>query len=213
MLLQNSKNGKGKVIFVTSTIAHEGKSFVSVNLANAFSHANKKTLLLGMDIRAPKIQSYTGVRSKYGITNFIINSNLTVKDITVSVPNVENLFVISSGDIAPNPSELLMNQRVEELFKYAKENYDYIIVDTAAYSMVTDTLLLSKFADTFIYVIRANFLDKRMLKYIKFLYNEKRLPNLALLVNGIDSKKSYGYGYGYGTDYEKSKKRVWWKFS
>lgn len=210
-ILPKSSDETGKVIFVTSSIAHEGKSLVSVNLATAFAHTGKRTLLLGMDIRAPKINAYLGVRGKYGVTNFIVNSDLLVNDIVMKIPSIENLELISSGDIAPNPAELLMNPRVNELFNYAKENYDYIIVDTAAYSMVTDTLLLSKFADTFIYIIRANFLDKRMLTYINFLYKEKRLPNLALLINGIDKKKSYGYGYGYGSDFEKEKKKVWWK--
>ena len=204
---------KAKVIFITSTIAHEGKSLVSTNLASALTHAGKKTLLLGMDIRAPKIESYLGVRGKKGVTNFIVNNDISVEDIIVKAPKNEILDIISSGDIAPNPAELLMNARVTELFEYAKNNYEYVIVDTAAYSMVTDTLLISNFADAFIYVIRANFLDKRALSYIKSIYKEKRLPNMSILINGIDFKKSYGYGYGYGygTTFEKSK-RSWLKF-
>ena len=205
----------GKIIFVTSSIAHEGKSLVATNLAVALAHANKHTLLLGMDIRAPGLKPYIGIRGKMGVTNYIINANLTPQDVLNKVPDVDNLDVISSGDIAPNPAELLMNPRVEELINFARKNYDYVIVDTAAFSMVTDTLLLSQFADAFIYVIRANFLDKRMLKYIKFLYKEKRIPNISLLINGIDLKKSYGYGYGYGygTSFEKSKKKSWWKLN
>ena len=212
-ILPDSNEKKGKVIFVTSSIAHEGKSLIAVNLASAFAHAGKRTLILGLDIRAPNIKTYLGIRGKLGVTNYIINSEIREKDIVIDVPDIQNLDLISSGDIAPNPAELLMNPRLQDLFAYAKENYDFIIVDTAAYSMVTDTLLLISFADTFIYVIRANFLDKRMLKYINFLYKEKRLPNLALLINGIDQKKSntYGYGYGYGSDFEQKVKKPWWK--
>ncbi len=208
-------NDKGKVFFITSTIAHEGKSLVSTNLATALALAGKRTLILGMDIRAPKIEPYLGIRGKIGITNYIADSSIEMEDILFKAPNVDNLEVVSSGDLAPNPSELLMHSRVTELFTYARENYEYIIVDTAAYSMVTDTLLLSGFADAFIYVIRANFLDKRMLKYIKSLYNDKRLPKMSILVNGVDHKKSYGYGYGYGygTTFEKSKKKAWWRFN
>lgn len=215
VLPKNLDINLGKTIFITSTIASEGKSFVSANLATVLAHADKKTLLLGMDIRAPKIKSYLGVRGEIGVTNFIINPNLKPSDLIVDVPNIENLSVISSGDIAPNPSELLMNSRIEELFQYCKLNYDYIIVDTAAYSMVTDTLLLSSYADSFLYIIRANYLDKRFLNYINSVYSEKRLPNLALLLNNIDVKKSYGYGYGYGYghEFEKSKKKSWWKFN
>jgi len=207
-------NVKGKTIFVTSTIAHEGKSLVSANLAASLAHAGKKTLLLGMDIRAPKIVQYLNIRGDKGVTNFIVNSDLDIDDIIVKSPKIKDLDIISSGDIAPNPAELLMNPRVQELFQKAKEEYEYIIVDTAAFSMVTDTMLLSNLADSFIYVIRANYLDKRFLKYIKSIYKDKRLPNLSLLINGVDHKKSYGYGYGYGygANFDKANK-PWWKFN
>ncbi len=206
-------NIKGKTIFVTSTIAHEGKSLVSSNLATSLAHGGKKTLLLGMDIRAPKLEAYLDVRGEKGITNYIIDPSMQLEDIIVRPSNTDNLDVISSGDLAPNPSELLMNVRVKELFQKVKEEYDYIIVDTAAFSMVTDTMLLSNLADAFIYVIRANYLDKRLLKYIKTIHKEKRLPNLSLLVNGVDHKKSYGYGYGYGygTNFDRLKKKPWHK--
>lgn len=211
-ILPKSDTKEGKVIFVTSTIAHEGKSLIATNLATVLSHAEKKTIILGLDIRAPKIEPYLGVRGKQGVTNYIVNSDIKPKDLVIKAPNNDYLDIVSSGDLAPNPAELLMNDRVKELFEFAKNNYEYVIVDTAAFSMVTDTLLLSQHADAFIYVIRANFLDKRMLKYIKFLSSEKRLPNMALLLNGVDQKKSYtyGYGYGYGTEFEKAQK-PWWR--
>ena len=210
----NTKGERGKTIFITSTIPHEGKSFVSSNLATVLAHAGKRTLILGLDIRAPKIKQYLGVRGKQGVTNYIVNKNLKPSDLIVEVPSVQNLNIISSGDLAPNPSELLMHPRVNELFDYCRANFDYIIVDTAAFSMVTDTMLVSHFADTFIYLIRANFLDKRVLKYINSIFKEKRLPNMVLLINGLDVKKGYGYGYGYGygVDFEKSQKKKWWKF-
>jgi len=203
---------KGKTIFITSTIAHEGKSFVSSNLATSLGFAGKKTLLLGMDIRAPKIKEYLGLRGTKGVTNFIVDNSLTVSDITIKVPKAENLDLISSGDIAPNPAELLMNSRVKDLFEELKEIYDYIIVDTAASSIITDTTILRNHADAFVYVIRANHLDKRQLSYVKSVYKEKIFPNLALLVNGVEHKK--GYGYGYGTEFDKSNnKKSWWKKS
>lgn len=214
-ILPKTKDNRGKVVFVTSTVAHEGKSLVASNLATSLAHANKKTIILGMDIRAPKLEPYLGSRGKLGLTNYIINADYEPEDVIVPSKTTENLDIVSSGDIAPNPAELLMNERVGKLIDYAKENYEYVIVDTAAFSMVTDTLLLSKFADAFIYVIRANFLDKRMLKYINFLHKERRLSNMALLLNGVDHKKSYGYGYGYGYGYASKKSgdnKPWWKF-
>lgn len=201
----------GKTIFITSTIAHEGKSLVSSNLAASLALAGKKTLLIGMDIRAPRIKEYLTIRGKIGVTNYIVDPQLTLKDITNLVPNIEKLHLISSGDIAPNPAELLMNPRVKQLFKEIKNNYEYIIVDTAASSIVTDTMLLREYADAFIYVIRVNYLDKRQLNFVRSVYKEKRLQNLALLVNGVDPKKSYGYGYGYGFEHQKSKAK-WWRF-
>ena len=107
---------KGKTVFVTSTIAHEGKSFVASNLAASLGLAGKKTLILGMDIRAPKLKSYLGIRGTKGVTNYIIDDKITIDDITIKMPNFEDLDLISSGDIAPNPAELLMNVRVKELF-------------------------------------------------------------------------------------------------
>ena len=206
-LFTNSKNSSGKTVFITSSVAHEGKSFVATNLATTLAHSGKKTLIIGMDIRAPKIKSYLNLRGKIGVTNYIINEEIKVEDLIISVPEVDNLHLISSGDIAPNPAELLMSERVGKLFDTLKNNYDYIIVDTAAFSMVTDTLIISQFADAFIYVIRANYLDKRMLSYIRDLYKEKRIPNMKLLVNGVDLKNlTYGYGYGYGVDELKKSK-------
>lgn len=214
VLPKTNNNDKGKVIFITSTIAHEGKSSISSNLAVALSHGGKRTLLLGMDIRAPKLKHKLGINNNIGVTNYIVNSDITPKDLVVKSSEIDNLDVILSGEIAPNPAELLMNPRVSELFKFAKENYEYVIVDTPAFSMVTDTMLLSKFSDAFIYIIRTNFLDRRYLKYIYSLYKDKRLPNMSILINAVDQKKSYGYGYGYGygQKFDKSNKNPWWKF-
>ena len=205
---------KGKTVFITSTIAHEGKSFVSSNLAASLAHTGKKTLLIGMDVRAPKIKSYLGIKGDIGVTNYIIDTDITINGITIKVPTVENLELISSGNIPPNPSELLMNSRVKELFDEVKQHYEYIIVDTAASSIITDTMILRDYADAFVYVIRADYLDKRHLGYVKSLHKDKRFRNMALLINGVDHKKAgYGYGYGYGAKFEKSDSKRWWKLN
>ena len=117
----------------------------------------------------------------------------------------------SSGVVPPNPAELLMTKRVENLFTIVKEEYDYIIVDTAPVNLVTDTLLIAKYADMFMYVARANYLDKRLLSIPQSLYKEKRLPNMAMILNDTDPKRSYGYGYGgYGYGYVIEEK-PWYK--
>ena len=212
VLPQSEKTDQGKIIFVTSSIAHEGKSLVSSNLAASLALAGKKTLLVGMDIRAPRIKAYLGIRGNLGVTNYIVDTKLKLEDVTLNVPKVENLDLISSGDIPPNPAELLLSNRVRELFDKAREKYDYIIVDTAASSIITDTMVIKDHADAFLYVVRLNHIDKRQLNYVKSVYHNKRFKNMVLVVNEVDQRKGYGYGYGYGVKYEKNKKK-WWQLS
>ncbi len=202
---------KGKVVFVTSTQGGEGKTFVSINLASSLAISGKKTLLLAMDLRAPKISKYLDSEDLLGVTNYIKNDELSVKDIIDNHTLFDNLHIINSGDIPPNPVELLMSKRVNELFEYIKDKYEYIIVDTAPVGMVTDTIQISNFADLSLYVIKANYLDKRMLHIPEKLHKENKLSNMAILINGSDhSKGAYGYGYGYGYG-DKSKKNPWYK--
>ncbi len=206
----NSLKESSKTIYVTSTIPNEGKTFIAINLAMALALSNKRVLLIGSDMRKPMIAEYLDVTlTDTGLSRFLIDSNLNVQDIIEHIQDI-NFDIIQSGIVPPNPSELLMNGRFEKVLAYGKENYDYIIIDTSPVNMVTDTLLLSQNADLCLYVIRANYLDKRMLEVPKKLYNEKRLPNMAIVLNDSDLIKGYGYGYGYGYS-EESSKKPWWK--
>lgn len=209
-ILKGKKDKQAKTIFVTSTKAQEGKSHTSINLASSISFSGKKVLLVETDIRVPKVEDYLNVKNKQGLTDFINDDNLSIADVTTTVKDNDNLHVIPSGTIPPNPSELLMSERIHDLFNQVKKNYDYIIVDTAAVGLVTDTLLISDHADMFIYVVSVNNLDKRQLHVAKTMFDEKRLPNMAMLLNGTIKKSGYGYGYGYGT---KPKKKKWFSFS
>jgi len=199
----------GKTIFVTSTQSGEGKTFASINLASSLAISGKKTLLLAMDLRAPKISHYLGIKTPPpGVTNYIKDKDLTIGDILKTDTGVEQLHFIASGDVPPNPVELLMSSRIKELFEILGGIYEYIIVDTAPVGLVTDTIQISKFADLTIYVIKANFLDKRMLDIPGKLHSENKLPNMAILINGSDQEKNaYGYGYGYGI----KRKLPWYK--
>jgi tyrosine-protein kinase Etk/Wzc len=203
-------NTNTRTVFITSTVAKEGKSFIALNLSSIIAISGKKVLLIGMDLRAPKLIEYLNLPDGKGLTNYVADPQLKLSDVIQKVAVVENLHVLSSGDIPPNPSELLMHERVRELFEEVKAKYDYVIVDTAPVGMVTDTLLLSQYADTFIYVTRVNYLDKRMLHLPEMLYKEKRLPNMAILLNGTNSQKGYGYGYGYGYGTTQEPVRRWW---
>ncbi|MFT7050635.1 MAG: capsular exopolysaccharide synthesis family protein [Psychroserpens sp.] len=185
-----------KTIFVTSTVAQEGKSHTSTNLASSFSFSGKKVLLVETDIRVPKVNDYLKISPKNGLTDFISDKSLSIKDVTIKAPDNEFLDVIPSGTIPPNPAELLMSDRINYLFENIKKNYDYIIVDTAAVGLVTDTLIISDHADMFVYVVSANNIDKRQLHIAQTMYEEKRLHNMVTLLNSSITKKGYGYGYG-----------------
>ena len=190
-------NNNCKTIFVTSTTSGEGKSFVATNLACTLSLSGKKVALLGMDLRKPKITDYLGVPNQRGVSNFIIDKDMQFQDLGCSMPGYKGMDVIISGVIPPNPAELLLHPKVEILFTQLQAKYDYVVVDTAPVSLVTDTLMISKYADMTIYVSRAGYLDKRLLSVPEMLYNEKRLPNMAMLINASDHNRGYGYGaYG-----------------
>ncbi|WP_367757286.1 GumC family protein [Flavobacterium sp. WC2430] len=200
-------DGEAKTVFLTSTFPSEGKTFVSVNLAATFALSGKRVLLIGMDIRNPRLDEYLTLPER-GVTNYLSSKDLKLEDLIVKYAGYENFHILPAGIIPPNPAELLMGKNVDVLFKELKTKYDYIIVDTAPVSLVTDTLLIAKHADTFIYVARANFLEKRMLNIANTLYKENKLPNMCLLLNDTDSTKGYGYGYGYGIKMEKDS---WYK--
>ncbi|MDR6846153.1 polysaccharide biosynthesis tyrosine autokinase [Flavobacterium granuli] len=206
-MLSKVPENQAKTLFLTSTFSKEGKTFVSVNLAATFALSGKKVLLIGMDIRNPKLDDYIPLPDQ-GLTNYLSNKDIPLEDLIIKQKGYEDFYILPAGLIPPNPAELLLSQKVDTLFKTIKAQYDYIIVDTAPISLVTDTLLIAKHADCFLFVIRANFLEKRMLHIANDLYIEKKLPNMCLLLNDTDSTKGYGYGYGYGI---KSKKRPWYK--
>jgi capsular exopolysaccharide synthesis family protein len=201
--LCEASTNKSKVVFITSTISKEGKTYISINLSTSFALSDKKTLLIGFDLRHPKIAEYLNLNEKKGITNFLIDKSSRIEDFIIKKNDDNLLFdVLLSGPIPPNPSELLMHKKIEAIFNYARENYDYIVVDTAPVGLVADTLLLSEFADCSVYVVKANYLDKRMLHIANDLNKSKRLTNIAFLLNGRDTSAiSYGYGYGYGYSY------------
>jgi len=208
-LLPKGKEG-GKTIFITSTIGGEGKTFIAINTASVLALSNKKVLLIGADIRNPKIKEYLKLDIEKGLTHYLNDENEKVS--AIIKPCEKGKFdVIDSGIVAPNPSELLMNGRFEKVLEYGKANYDYVLVDTAPIKLVTDTFILGQNADLFIYVIRANYLDKRLLDVPAKFFSEKRLPNMAILVNGSEFDKNFGYGYGYGYGYGVEAKKPWWK--
>ncbi len=196
------------VILVTSSFSGEGKSFISVNIGAAIALTGKKTVVLEFDIRKPKISQNLKLEQKTGISNYIIGKS-DFRDLAVAVPNVDNLFVVPCGPIPPNPAELLLSERLDQLFAELKRSFDVVIIDTAPVGLVSDAITLGKFADITLYILRHNYTFKKQLRMIDELYVQKRLPKLALIINDIDVQRGYGnyhslggygtgYGYGYG---------------
>jgi len=220
--LMKSKSGKSNVIFVTSSVPGEGKTFLSSNLSMIFANTNKKVLLIGADIRNPKLYTFfaskdvdklgKASRSKdAGLTEYLYDESLMSRDIINSMLVHSNTIdVIYSGKIPPNPSELLMSVRMKELLKEMSERYDYVVVDTAPLMVVSDTLLISEYADHILYVTRAGTTENRVIEFPLKLRAEGKLKGLSFVVNDVkDTNLGYGGKYGYG--YGKSTKK-WWKF-
>jgi tyrosine-protein kinase Etk/Wzc len=209
-MLGQVPEGEAKTIFMTSTVSGEGKTFLSVNLAGTMALSKKKVLLIGMDVRNPKLNEYIALPNNSGLTDYLSSNKAPISDYIFKSNKFENFYVLPAGVIPPNPTELLMSKKVGELFTQFKKEYDYIIVDMAPVSLVSDTLMLSKYADASVYVVRANYLDKRMLHIPKTLYKENKLNNMAVLLNDTKLNKNYGYGYGYGYGI-KVEEKPWYK--
>ena len=216
--VQSRNREKAEVIFVTSTIKGEGKTFVSFNLARTLASTGKKILLIGGDIRNPKLHKYSEeTLETKGLSDFLYDFDTQPGDIILSTRQDDiPVDVVFSGAIPPNPAELFMNDRMTKFLDQVKESYDYVIVDTAPTMIVTDTLLISPQADTTIYVTRAGYTEKKLLEFPIELKKQGKLKGLAVVLNDVDYKKfsygakygyAYGYGYGYGVDEEKGLKK------
>ena len=186
---------KDKVILLTSTKSGEGKSFISINLAATLALLGKKVLLVGMDIRAPKLASYLGLRAPQGLTNYLSSPNISIDDIIVKRPfdEIPSIDVIVAGPVPPNPAELLTSEKVDTMFAELRDRYDYIVVDSAPVGLVSDTFTLDRIADATIYVTRVNYTTNGDVDSIGEIYANKRLKRLSIVVNGVKTRKSYGY--------------------
>ncbi|MEG1998790.1 MAG: polysaccharide biosynthesis tyrosine autokinase, partial [Bacteroidales bacterium] len=154
-----------KVILITSSVSGEGKSFISSNLAASLALTGKRVLLIGSDIRQPKLKEYLNVKSTKGLTNYLASADMIEEDIIVKSPFFKNLDVILSGPVPPNPAELLLSNRLDNLCNKLRDLYDYIIIDSAPVGMVSDTLSLNRISDITLYVCRANYTEKGNIAY------------------------------------------------
>lgn len=198
-----------QTIMVTSMNVGAGKTFISSNLAMTLALAGKKVVLVDLDIRKGSLSKRIHVHQT-GVTNFLSGEVTQVKDIVIKSEYHENLFVIGKGVVPPNPAELLLSPRLNELVEQLKAKFDYVILDNVPSNMVADAMIVNRVADLTLYVIRAGKMDRRQLPEVERLYTEKKLNNMAVVLNGV-SEFHHGYGYygyyGYGYSSEKKKKR------
>ncbi|CAM3762333.1 GumC family protein [Flavobacterium chungbukense] len=202
----------GKVLFVTSSIKGEGKTFVSYNLAAAYAHLDKKVIIIGADFRNPQLHKHLNNTTKesQGFSNYLYDGTIEWENLLCSNGDDEFPFdILLSGIIPPNPTLLLSNQRFEYFIDQVRKAYDIIIFDTPPTLLVSDTLMISKYADTTLFVLRSGVTQKNLISYSNKLHKDQKLVNMGYVVNDIDFSSgygysyNYGYGYGYGKDIEK----------
>jgi capsular exopolysaccharide synthesis family protein len=201
---------ENKVVTFTSTVSGEGKSFVALNTAISLSLLNKKVLLIGLDLRIPRLKEYMNLETRDGITSYLSGFEKDLSSLVVPSGITENLYALPSGAIPPNPAELLSRVSLDKALEKLREEFDYILIDSAPVSQVTDTLILNRVADATVYVCRANYSSKGNLRFANDMMTQNRLNNMVLVVNDVDEfHHAYGYGYGrgYGYGYGKTKKK------
>jgi capsular exopolysaccharide synthesis family protein len=188
-------DGKQKSVFlITSSLSNEGKTFTTINLASIFALSAKKTLIVGADLRKPKIFTDFALNNTVGLSTYLAGINGF--DEVVQKTEYQNIDLISGGPVPPNPAELLITPRLEQFIKEAKERYDYVFIDTPPLVVVTDAFSISKFADHTIFVVRQNYTPKAVLRTIQEFYENGRLAKVSIVLNDI-FKSGPGYGYGY----------------
>lgn len=202
------KKDNGKIVFVTSSVKGEGKTFVSVNLALTLATPNKKVIIIGSDIRNPQLQRYnTSRRGLTGLTEYLYSDQTKVEDIIHVTSFNPHCDVIYSGMIPPNPTELLSNGRYEVLLDNLRAKYDYIIIDTAPLLLVTDTFLFADLADATLYVTRSRYTEKSLIEFANSNIDNNKIKNVGFVLNDVD-KNHYGYGNKYGYGYS-AKEKTW----
>jgi capsular exopolysaccharide synthesis family protein len=195
------------VVLVTSSFSGEGKSFISTNMGAVMALAGKKTIILEFDIRKPKILSHLGLPKKPGLTNYLLGK-VKLEDLPIAIPGHDNLYVLPCGPVPPNPAELLLDPRLNELFAYLKANFDMVVMDTAPVGMVGDAQTLSQFADCTLYIVRQGYTYKKQIGIIDEFHRQGKLPRISIVMNDVKTRSGYGYygyggryGYGYGSGY------------
>lgn len=207
MAFLSKKDKPAQVITFTSFNIGAGKTFIARNLSMSLAYLKKRVVMVDLDIRKGTLSRHFG-HYHVGVTNYLSDNTVKVDDI---IQHQEGFDLIPAGILAPNPAELLMDNRLDELMNELRARYDYIIADNVPVGLIADATIANRIADLTIFVVRAGKLDRRQLPDIEKLYQEKKLKNMALVLNGANPERhgygySYGYGYGYGYGYKNHSK-------
>lgn len=189
----------GKTLMITSSISGEGKTFCSINIATVFALSEKKTVIVGLDLRKPKLANEFNLVNEVGVVNYLIKQK-GLKEI-VNKTVIPYLDVILSGPIPPNPSELIIGESMADLIAELKKEYDYIILDTPPVGLVSDSLELGQYADVILYIVRQNVTKKEMIPLLNNRVKRGEMTNVSIILNGFENKAKYGSAYGYGYGY------------
>ena len=210
-----------KVLAVTSSVMHEGKTFIASNMALSFALTGKRVLLIGVDIRRPRLSENFHIPNREGVTTYLSGVNTDLASLIHPSGVDPNLDVLMAGPIPPNPNELLMSKRFDQMIDYARAHYDYVILDTAPLGMVSDTFLLTRAVDIVVYVARANYTNKAAIEMLNGWIRSKRIAvPTYLILNDVNMKskaysyRQYGggrYGYGYGYANQSREMLPWYK--
>ena len=188
-----------KTLMITSSVSGEGKTFCSMNIATVFALSEKKTVIIGLDLRKPKLFDEFNLSNEVGVVNYLIKQRSL--DEIINHTHIPFLDVILSGPIPPNPAEMIMSDGMRELIEELKKKYDYIILDTPPLGLVSDALELAQYCDVTLYIVRQNFTKKDMITLLNNRVKRGELNNTSIILNGFQNKAKYGAGYGYGYGY------------
>lgn len=202
-----------KVILLTSNAPGEGKTFCSINLSTMLAKAGKRVLLLELDLHKPRVQKALEMTADTGISTIVVRQN-TIEE-CIKRTKIENLDVLLSGPIPPNPSEMVLSNEMKEIINYGRNFYDYVLIDTPPAGLISDSIFLMQYADISLFVLNTKFANKAVVNFIDELVENNQIKNFAYVLNGVKRRRSgyyytkysyrygagYGYGYGYGGNY------------
>ena len=201
--VSEGKKDEAEVVMVTSFNPGSGKTFITMNLGVTLSLKRKRVLLIDGDLRRSTLSAYVG-NPKKGISNYLVNTDMSLNDVIVPVENVKDLYMLPVGQVPPNPTELLESNRFKDMLAQLRNEFDYVIIDCPPGGMMADAQIINKLVDRTLFVVRVGVLERAMLAELQQLYDNKVYTNMGVILNGIPidgSRYSYGYGYTYGYGY------------